>query len=183
MQQARQRPSLKDIDVMRALIKRFTAQELENLSTEEFNALRRLFPNFQIVLFVAKLANNVPTPFPQSVLLKKTDFLGFKWGLPIGLEKENDESFQEAVARVGKELIGEPVRLHSIIGVGTQVGPFGLVCLVIAQKPIRKSDVLQYFHLAKFPWGAVIPGHKVFINSYSCGQMRRLASAEHKHTQ
>ena len=158
MKQARQRPPFP-----------------EDLPDTEFKKIRRLSPDFKIILFVPKIVKNTPTPFPQSVLLTATKISGFKWELPTRKISRNDKSFREAVTRVGKETIGNVVRLHSIIGVGTQVNSFGFICLTISRKAIRESEKLRYFKLAKFPWGEIVPDHKVFINSYVCDQIHKIA--------
>ena len=129
--------------------------------------------NFKIVLFIATLSDKVSIPFPQSVLLKKTEYLNFKWDLPSGNVRGTDEVFKEAILRIGKETIGVPIEFHSIIGVFPELP--GLICLALPKEPVRESDDLKYFDLSDFPWGEVIPQQKQFINSYACQQMQLLA--------
>ena len=157
--------------------KRISPNDVVSLSSEEFKALGRAFPNFPIILFVATLVDNKRAiPFPQKVLLKKTGAPNFEWELPNGFAKAADKTLEEAVTRIAKETIGAPARLHSIIGQRDE--SFGLICLIVAEEPLQESDILKYFHLTEFPWGKIIPDHKQFINSYTCQQIRRVAGIE-----
>lgn len=179
---SKKRISAKEAEILRGFLLNYATQseKIVSLSPEEFGVIRKLYPNFPVILLVAIMKNHrkkVEIPFPEIVLLKKTEVPEFKWELPGGSVLAVDKTFQGAITRIAKETVDVSIQLHSIIGHRTEE-PFGLICLALPKEKVRESDALRYFSLDKFPWGEVVPDHKQFVNSYTCRQLRLLTGVD-----